>query len=154
MLRLQKSPAGLAAVVLRAHFTTTLSPSAKRFCRANSSTGVPCSSVTISITIRALLTGARYVRCSQSRRAPARLSANVVSRLCPEIAHSTALPNVCAMCIAVRSDDAVLSQLLHVLGADAAERAEQGVGVLAEQRWAAHRNGRVGQLDRAADRPI
>src|SRR5690349_24554763 len=55
MLRLQNSPAGLAAVVLRAHFTTTLLPSANRFCRAKSSTGVPCRSVTISMTRRALL---------------------------------------------------------------------------------------------------
>jgi len=42
------------------------------------------------------------------------------------------------------SDDAVLAQPLHLVGIDAAEGAEQSIGVLAEKRRAAH-------LDRESD---
>src|SRR6267142_2725730 len=47
------------------------------------------------------------------------------------------------------SDDAVLAQPLGFIGVDAAERAQQCVGVLAEKRRAAHLDRGVRQLDRA-----
>src|SRR5262245_58582514 len=43
-------------LVVGAHLTTTLSPTAARFWRAKVSTGVPCSRVTISSTICVLVT--------------------------------------------------------------------------------------------------
>jgi hypothetical protein len=51
----------------------------------------------------------------------------------------------------ISSNDALVAQALGVAGGEAAERAQQVVGVLAQQRRAAHGDGRVRQLDRAAD---
>src|SRR5262245_63786624 len=103
--------------------------------------------------IRALLTRASYAKRTESWQTPARFFANVVSKtLHADCASDGSAARLCNA--AVHSDDAVLSQLLHVLGADAAQRAEQGIGVLAQQRRAAHRHGRVGELDRAADGAI
>src|ERR1700738_1956183 len=49
------------------------------------------------------------------------------------------------------SDDAVLAQPLHLVGGDAAARAQQSTGVLAELGWAAQLDRGVRQLDRTAD---
>src|SRR5271166_3244937 len=52
------------------------------------------------------------------------------------------------------SDNAILAQPLYFFGADAAQLAQEGVGVFAEQWRARHLGRRIGQLDRVADGPV